>query len=1136
MIIRPDGPATARLMIVGEAPGFDEERTGVPFCGASGQELNRMLHEAGMMRSEAFVTNVCRIRPPSNDISAFFAQSKKAITKEHLQLRDRWVLPPVWQGYQELKREIESVNPNIIIALGNTALWALTGKWGILKWRGSMLTEGISTLASPPKVIPAIHPAAILREWKLRAVTIHDFRRAALYRDGRPYPKPEWQFHVRPTFQACLNTLSKLNSGLDSGLYSRISFDLETRAGHIACAGISWSLTDAISIPFMCVERQSGYFSEAEEAEIVWLLRRVLCHPKAKVIGQNLLYDCQYTHRHWLFIPRVYQDTMIGQHSIFSDLPKNLGFIASMYCRYYYYWKDEGKNWDPKMGEDQLWYYNMEDCVYTDEAGLGIESAAKSMGLWDVYLFQQKMLFPVLKAMLRGVRIDTAKRNELLLECQEELQKREQFLVNVLGHSLNPRSPDQMKKLFYEDLKLPIQMTRAKKGQPSRPTLDDDALQKLGRIEPLVRPILNCIADIRTLGVFISNFLTTSLDVDGRMRCAYNIGGSESGKSAPKTYRLSSSESAFGSGGNLQNIPAKSSKSIGKAKGRGESPLVGDALTLPNLREMFIPDQEHTLFNGDLDRADLQVVCWECGDEMLKAALKMGTDIHLMNSYSILGKDPPPLEELIERHKEKESCTCGPRCYWDYRRPMNLTREFAKVFCHGCVDDKHEALTPQGWVKVSEITDDIEILICNADGSGAKFERPRSWWSGPCNSDMIYFEGESVNQCVTSDHRMPFKVDERIRVTIASNLPASARLPKSVKFDGPLIHPNPKLLAAFHADGSIDSYGNVTFHLIKDRKISRLRRRLTIGTYTAYEGEDGSTTFYLSREEAKAYGLTSKKFLIEYLQWSHKTAVDYLEEQVFWDGHQGKTSEWMSSIDGNRAELVHTLSHMHNFGSQLNYIDRPNKKRLYRWSLNHRTWWRLASVSIKYSPALGRKVYCPVTSTGFWLTRREGKISATGNTNYGGGARTMAAHTGRTVAEIERAQRIWFGAHPGIKLWHDRVKSQVTSRRYVENKFGYRWYIFDRVDAIIPEAIAWIPQSTVSIVINKIWMQIYEQLPEVEVLLQVHDSLVGQFRTERKAELVPRILELAKITVPYEDPLVIPFSLKTSEVSWGECG
>jgi DNA polymerase I-like protein with 3'-5' exonuclease and polymerase domains len=340
------------------------------------------------------------------------------------------------------------------------------------------------------------------------------------------------------------------------------------------------------------------------------------------------------------------------------------------------------------------------------------------------------------------------------------------------------------------------------------------------------------------MGIFLSNFLTAPLDDDGRMRCAYNIGGSAGGKSAPKTYRLSSSENAFGSGTNLQVIPSEKSSSVGKAAARGSTAGLGDAYSYPNVRSIFIPDPGYTLWDGDLDRADLQVVVWESDDPMLKAALRIGADIHLMNAYILNGKEPPPLEELVERHKESEACTCGPRCYWDYRKPMKLKRGFARIFVHG--------------------------------------------------------------------------------------------------------------------------------------------------------------------------------------------------------------------------------------------------------------------------------------------------------TNYGGQPRTMAAHTGQTVKEVENAQKVWFGAHPGIYKWHERIRIQATTKRYVENRFGYRWYIFERADSIIPEAIAWIPQSTVSVVINKIWLRIYEEIPEAQVLLQCHDSLVGQVPNARAEQLLAKISELAKVIVPYEDPLIIPFGIKTSTKSWGD--
>jgi uracil-DNA glycosylase len=335
--VRPDGPIPAKIMLVGEAPGAEEEARGIPFVGASGQELNRMLQEAGISRSEVFCTNVVRERPPNNDINHFIAKAKKDITPQHSLLQGRWVTAEVLSGYNLLQDEIRRVGPRVILALGNTPLWALTGLSGITKWRGSTLSHDSGAV-----VLPALHPAAILREWSARAICVSDFRRAARLRSA-PLQKPQWNFITRPSYEQCIRTLDQLYVRANHSDPLSLSFDLETRHRHIACAGLAWSRVDAICIPFMCVERPEGYWDQDQESEIVYRLARLLKHPNVRVVGQNLLYDAQYTWRHWHFVPKVTQDTMIGFHSLFSDLPKSLAFQASMLCSYYVFWKEEGK-------------------------------------------------------------------------------------------------------------------------------------------------------------------------------------------------------------------------------------------------------------------------------------------------------------------------------------------------------------------------------------------------------------------------------------------------------------------------------------------------------------------------------------------------------------------------------------------------------------------------------------------------------------------------------------------------------------------------------------------------------------------------------------------------------------------------
>ena len=344
---RGDGPEGARVMLVGEAYGATEEQVGRPFEGASGQLLNGMLHDAGIMRSEVYATNLINARPPGNDLAAWMPTKKKDIGRDHVALHDRMVLPIVREGYAILLGEIDRIKPDIIIACGNAAMWALTRTWGILKWRGSQLT---ADLPGQPKVLPTIHPAAVLREYAFRPIVVNDLKRAARHRYPGPWNnQPAWNFIIRPSLQTVLDTYAMLMARATEGPIW-LDFDIETSPIHITCFSISWSRHDAICVPITSSSNVDGYWSLDEEALVVHGAYRLLTHPNVYVRGQNLLYDCQHTYRHWHFVPNVKQDTMLAHHSMFCGLKKSLDFQASMYCDHYVYWKEMHKDLSNKAG------------------------------------------------------------------------------------------------------------------------------------------------------------------------------------------------------------------------------------------------------------------------------------------------------------------------------------------------------------------------------------------------------------------------------------------------------------------------------------------------------------------------------------------------------------------------------------------------------------------------------------------------------------------------------------------------------------------------------------------------------------------------------------------------------------------
>lgn len=163
-------------------------------------------------------------------------------------------------------------------------------------------------------------------------------------------------------------------------------------------------------------------------------------------------------------------------------------------------------------------------------------------------------------------------------------------------------------------------------------------------------------------------------------------------------------------------------------------------------------------------------------------------------------------------------------------------------------------------------------------------------------------------------------------------------------------------------------------------------------------------------------------------------------------------------------------------------------------------------------------------------------------TTYGVQAKSLAGKLGWTNMEAERFQHRWFGVHPAIKKWQDRIKDDLFGRtpgnpaRTIYNKFGYRIIFFDRIDSCYTEALAWIPQSTVAINCIKSSLALREKCSSFcQILLQVHDSLVFQFKEDDMDKLPLIKTALHTTIVPYSPiPLNIPWGLKLSSKSWGD--
>lgn len=341
----------SKLVIVGEAYGEQEERTGLPFLGAAGQELTRMLREAGTDRSAFVLTNVFNMRPPNNDLRTLCVGKAEAI-ESFMRERPRLVeqspdfawpqhynytalagagafLHPSHLGHiARLWRELKELNPGLCIALGNTACWALLNRTGIGKLRGYLYK---STLLDGLNVLPTYHPASILRQFSNRPIVIADIQKAL--RSVQPSAAGRVEQSSREIWiEPDADDLNAWWSKFVPDDTTRVSVDIETFGGTITCIGFGVPRC-GISIPFWDRRKQDGNYwpSASVEQRVFECVTEKLRSPNPKLL-QNAQYDLQYIWRTWgVPVAGLIEDTMLMHHALQPELPKDLGFLGSAY-------------------------------------------------------------------------------------------------------------------------------------------------------------------------------------------------------------------------------------------------------------------------------------------------------------------------------------------------------------------------------------------------------------------------------------------------------------------------------------------------------------------------------------------------------------------------------------------------------------------------------------------------------------------------------------------------------------------------------------------------------------------------------------------------------------------------------------
>lgn len=323
-----------KILICGEAYGQAEEEAGVPFIGASGKLLHKLLSAVGINRDQCHFTNVFNLRPkPRNDVSNLCGPKHLGIKWMPYLKRGEYVREDYEPELLRLYAEVSEVRPNLVIALGASAAWAFCKTSGIKQIRGA------PTLADPAiarrcgveqlKVLPSYHPAALLREWKLRPVLFADLRKAAREAEFPDLRRPSREIWLDPTLDDMAEFKRRF---IDPA--PRISVDIETVGDQITMVGFSPTPDRALVVPFIDFRKQDrNYWRTFGEERAAWnFVREVTSMPDKECVGQNFSYDLKYLWARYGMPPMNFEhDTMLLHHALQLEMEKSLAFLGTLY-------------------------------------------------------------------------------------------------------------------------------------------------------------------------------------------------------------------------------------------------------------------------------------------------------------------------------------------------------------------------------------------------------------------------------------------------------------------------------------------------------------------------------------------------------------------------------------------------------------------------------------------------------------------------------------------------------------------------------------------------------------------------------------------------------------------------------------
>lgn len=651
-------PPEATLMLLGEAPGQEEDTLGKPFVGASGRLLNWALGQVGLHRAALWITNVISCRPPNNEIDSLEGSDAILACKP---------------GFIEELESAYASGVRVILALGLTASRSLGLSGALRDIRGSVYQYALPS-GKHFLVIPTYHPSAIMRQhWKRTGggtaddgvLWLADFRKARSLSENGFTPHAE-NFITMPV----LADVERFVSGAIARK-SLIAVDTETTGlnpdyAKVVVIGLADSPNSAISIPIL---DQGGkhYWSDAQWPRVFELLNMLF--QTCDQVYQNCFFDVPFLRKAGFTVPseRIAHDTLLIHHTISPELRHDLATIVSLYGATPF-WKSDFRDRKVTILQmDQLVMrkYNLRDCVVLHQVLQPMLRELQDLQLLDFYKAEvQPLIAPLLEMTETGIMLDTTALNRFRTRLETETARLRKELLSTmqLPDSFNLDSDDHLRYFLYGHEPTAFKhLTELPKKRPGtkiykelsdlaevrekatpiviipgwkppstssgKPAVDKEGLlafriQLNNRLAELkgpgetqkIRKLLDWLQKLdeyTRLQKLLSTYGDYKAGVDGRIRPRWIATGTVSGRLACRSP-------------NLQNVP--------KARDDRDDPAA-------MIRDFFIAAPGHVLISCDYVNLEAQLLAYETLDPILCEVFEKGLNLHDLNTKAMFHID-----------------------------------------------------------------------------------------------------------------------------------------------------------------------------------------------------------------------------------------------------------------------------------------------------------------------------------------------------------------------------------------------------------------------------------------------------------------------------------------------------------------